>query len=43
MSEVEVQDVKASGWNQLSYFKVFVNNDSHLQNSRYPLLNNGNQ
>lgn len=43
MSDVEEKNVKASNWNQLSYFKVFVHNDSHLQNPRYPLLNNGNQ
>ncbi|OKA25250.1 hypothetical protein BOH74_09210 [Pseudomonas versuta] len=43
MNEVNTTEVKASNWNQLSYFKVFVHNDSSLQHRKYPLLNNGNQ
>lgn len=43
MNEAIATTVQASSWTQLSYFKVFVHNDSHLQHSRYPLLNNGNQ
>lgn len=43
MNESIATTVQASSWTQLSYFKVFVHNDSQLQNPRYPLLNNGNQ
>ncbi|ALE86825.1 hypothetical protein [Pseudomonas versuta] len=43
MNEVNTTEVKASNWNQLSYFKVFVHNDSSVQHRKYPLLNNGNQ
>lgn len=43
MNEATATTVQASSWTQLSYFKVFVHNDSQLQNPRYPLLNNGNQ
>ena len=43
MSIVNSSSAQASNWKQLSYFRVFVENDAHLQNARYPLLNNKRQ
>ena len=43
MSTVNASPAQASNWKQLSYFRVFVGNDAHFHNNRYPLLNNRRQ
>lgn len=43
MSTIDSSPTQATNWKQLSYFRVFVENDAHLQNARYPLLNNKRQ
>lgn len=43
MSIIDSSSTQATNWKQLSYFRVFVENDAHLQNARYPLLNNKRQ
>lgn len=43
MTIIPPSEPKVSNWQQLSYFRVFVENDAHLQNARYPILNNKRQ
>ena len=43
MTEINVSEVQASNWQQLSYFRVYVHNDGELQHAEYPLFRNGVQ
>lgn len=43
MNTVNLTEPQASNWKQLAYFRVYVENDAHLQNARYPILNNKRQ